>query len=174
MCMYSLIHIRYHIDCMYGIMCIYGLIHRCYHIFRIYVVSYVNKIFTHTYDHRILRSSLWRNPIRIQCHISFLIWPSMALYHSYVLTVTSVNPTQTPSILYLWCHHIRTCLIQVVAIIPNNFNFPQHNPEKPSFPDGGPYLSYLFKISQAILTWPLLGSDLQTKSIPWFGPFHTT
>ena len=75
---------------MYGLMSISGLIRIRYHIFCIYMISHVltiSHILTdfQSSDLPIFQYSVWRDPIRIQCRIYFLICPSMALYDLYGL-----------------------------------------------------------------------------------------
>ena len=114
-------------------MCMYVHMRIRYPIFRIFVISHIHTISHILTDFQssvnpILWSSVWCDPIRTQCRISLLIRTSLSLYNLYGFAVPGVTPTLTPLILYLWRHHIRTCLMRLIAIITINFLFtPTHS-----------------------------------------------
>ena len=85
---YGLMNIRYYINCIYNLIHLHILPHMSY----IYDLTHTYNL-TRTYGLPIFRysnipifhSSVWRDPIRIQCGISFLLWPYMDLYNLYGL-----------------------------------------------------------------------------------------
>ena len=131
MIVYGPIRIRYYIGCMYSLICIYGLMNTPYHIFHIYMISHVLTI---SY---VLTYSRYSNlPYDVTQYISNAVYLSLyvLLWNCTTYTASSlwnwskdpgVTRTWTPLIIYLRRHFICTCLIRVIAIIPNIFESPQ-------------------------------------------------
>ena len=155
------------------------------HLLYIYNVTRTNYL-TDTYRLVIFWSSIWRDPIQIQCRIYFLMWPSMSLYDVYDLqywnlsTVTGVTPTHSCGQISKWVQTLidYTYLLVVMTPMIRSINFLNSFPwsvlviKYPAIPFVGHhytstslfFILYVTK-NNHMLMWLVL---LLTKALPFF------
>ena len=123
---YGLMHIRYHIWCIYGLMHIYGLMSLRYHIFCIDTMSHILTISYVIIEFQSSNLTIFRVTWTHTDPMPY-IFTSTAFYGpvQFLRPYSSrCNSNKNSLILYLWRYNICTWLIGVIAIIPINFKFP--------------------------------------------------
>ena len=110
MCIYSILHIRYHIGCMYDLICICGLTHIRHCIFHIHMISHILAISHVLKDLRNSGLPIFRvtwphtDPMPyIFLYTEFTNYTDYTTYTAFSLYKLSTVPGVTPKIFILTC-----------------------------------------------------------------------